>query len=335
MKKHKIIINIILVLLFIVTVNTVQTYVLHITKQFGDVNFFQLSTHIFGIITCLISLASTIIAWKIIAKKNFQNISKIVVAFLLSVFIFVIIHGIYFGLERAVVYGLGTNFNMFFGNFVFSVFIFHLYISGLALAYFYFRENAKSAVELQQKEKEKELLQHRILQKNLEPHFLFNNLSVLSGLVKKEPQQVDSFIDDFADVYRYYLNHNEKELVSLKEEISFLEKYISLMQKRFGNAYSINIDIENQSGYILPCALQLCVENAIKHNRGSVEKPLRILVKRNADFIFVINDLKPVDYTKGSGMGNQFLQKSYKLNFGKKVNFRQSENEYIVEIPVI
>lgn len=335
MKKHKIIINTILVVLFIMTVNTVQTYVLHITKQFGDVNFFQLSTHIFGIITCLISLASTIIAWKIIAKKNFQNISKIVVAFLFSVFIFAVLHGIYFGLERAVVYGLWTNFNMFFGNFVFAVFIFHLYISGLALAYFYFRENAKSAVELQQKEKEKELLQHRILQKNLEPHFLFNNLSVLSGLVKKEPQQVDSFIDDFAEVYRYYLNHNEKELVSLKEEISFLEKYISLMQKRFGNAYSINIDIENQSGYILPCALQLCVENAIKHNRGSVEKPLRILVKRNADFIFVINDLKPVDYTKGSGMGNQFLQKSYKLNFGKKVNFCQSENEYIVEIPVI
>lgn len=335
MSRQKNIFGLISVIVFIVVINTVQTYVLHITKQFGDINFFRLSTHIFGIVTCFFSLISTIIAWNIVSKRHFRKVSKMVVAFLLSVGIFTFSHGMFYGLERLIIYGLDTTFNMFVGNLVFSLFIFHLYISGLTLAYFYFRESAKTAIELQQTEKEKELLQHRILQKNLEPHFLFNNLSVLSGLVKKKPQEVEGFIDDFSDVYRYYLTHSEKSLVSLKDEILFLEKYISLMKKRFGNAYSFNIKIENQSGYVLPCSLQLCVENAIKHNRGSQEHPLKISVERKNGFIQVKNDFKPVDYTKGSGLGNQFLQKSYELNFGKQVNFSQNEHEFIVEIPVV
>lgn len=335
MKSRKIISNIILVLLFIVSVNTVQTYVLHITRKFGDINFFNLSTHIFGVTTCIFSLVSTVIAWKIVSKNQFRKISKMVAAFFLSIIIFAVSHGIYFWFERLFFYDLGTNINMFIGNFVFSLVIFHLYISGLTIAYFYFRENAKTAIELQHTEKERELLQHKILQKNLEPHFLFNNLSVLSGLVKKKPQEVEGFIDDFSDVYRYYLNHSEKELVPLNEELIFLEKYISLMKKRFGNAYAFDITIENQNGYILPCSLQLCVENAIKHNRGSEEHPLKISVERKNDFVQVKNDFKPVDYTKGSGLGNQFLLKSYELNFGKLVNFIQIENEFIVEIPVV
>lgn len=335
MSKQKNILNFVFVILFIVAINTVQTYVLHIMKQFGDIDFFRLSTHIFGIITCVFSLFSTVLAWKIISKKNIRKVSKILAAFFLSILIFALSHGIYYGLERLIFYGLSSSINMFIGNFVFSVVIFHLYISGLTLAYFYFRESAKTAIELQQTEKEKELLQHKILQKNLEPHFLFNNLSILSGLVKKEPQQVEGFIDNFSDVYRYYLNHSEKDLVSLKDELVFLEKYISLMKKRFGNAYSFEINANDYSGYILPCALQLCVENAIKHNRGSEENPLKISVERNGEFIAVKNDFKPVDYTKGSGLGNQFLEKSYEINFGKKVNFIQTENQYTVEIPVI
>lgn len=233
------------------------------------------------------------------------------------------------------IYDLSTDFSMLVGNFVFTTVIFHLYISGLSLAYFYFEENAQTKIDLQNTEKEKEILQFKILQKNLEPHFLFNNLSVLSGLVKKNPNEVEGFIEDFSDVYRYYLKHNEKELVSLNEELEFLRKYISLMKKRFRTAYHFEIDIDNESGYILPFSLQLCVENAIKHNRGSEENPLQIKVTRNQEYIVVSNDFTPVDFTAGSGVGNQFLQKSYELNFGKKVNFRQTETLYTVEIPLI
>lgn len=335
MSAKKLILNIFLALLFIVLINTIQTYVLHITRRFGDINFFKISTHIFGIIACIISLLSTIMAWKITLKVHLGKISKILTAFILSILIDAVLDSLFYLTERYLIYGISTTFNMLVGNFVFTTVIFHLYISGLSLAYLYFQESSKTASDLKNIEKEKEILQYKILQKNLEPHFLFNNLSVLSGLVKKKPSEVEEFVDDFSEVYRYYLNHSEKQFVSLTEELHFLKKYIFLMEKRFKTAYSFTIDVTDEGGYVLPCALQLCVENAIKHNRGSEENPLQILIKRSENMISIINDFKPVDYTASSGLGNQFLQKSYQLNFGKNVKFIQTDTQYIVEIPLV
>lgn len=335
MKEKKLIINVLLVLLFIIAINTIQTYVLHITRMFGDINFYKLPTHIFGIISCAISLVSTTIAWKFATINNLKKVSKIVVAFVISLVIFAFIQSLFYTTERFFIYNLPTNFDMLVGNFVFTFIIFHLYVSGLSLAYFSFQETARTEIHLQNIQKEKEMLQYKMLQKNLEPHFLFNNLSVLSGLVKKKPLEVDHFIEDFSDVYRYYLNHNNQELVAVAQELEFLNTYISLMKKRFADAYLFKINVQKNSGFILPCALQLAVENAIKHNRGSDENPLQITVTRNKDVIRITNDFNPVDFTHGSQLGNQFLKKSYELNFGREVTFTQTNQHYIVEIPII
>ena len=334
MEKKKLITTI-LVLVFIIAINTIQTYVLHITRMFGDINFYKLPTHIFGVISCGISLASTTLAWKFTAKNNFQKVSKIIIAFLLSIVVFAVLSSIFYSSQRLIIYGLTTNIDMLIGNFVFTSVTFHLYISGLSLAYFFFKEAANTAIHLKTLEREKEMLQYKMLQKNLEPHFLFNNLSILSGLVKKNPSLVDSFLEDFSNVYRYYLEHNNQELVPLQQELEFLIKYISLMKIRFASAYSFKIDIQNTSGFLLPCALQLAVENAIKHNSGSDENPLQIQITRNSDTLIVRNNLMPVDFTQGSQLGNQFLQKSYELNFGKEVVFSKTKQHYVVEIPVI
>lgn len=335
MKNSKIVRSILLIVLFIVAVNTVQTYVLHITRKFGDIDFYQISVHVFGLIACALSLGSTLLGWKIADIWSLEKISKIVIAFLVSVLIYAVAQSLFYVVERFVIYGIGTNLDMLVGNFVFSTVIFHLYISGLTLAYLAFRENARTAASLQNVEKEKELLQYKMLKKNLEPHFLFNNLSLLSGLVRHKPAEVEAFVDDFSDVYRYYLDHSKEELVSLQQEIAFLEKYVSLMKKRFGNAYIVHIELSDQSGFILPCSLQLAVENAVKHNRASTENPLFITISRTANAVMIVNDLRPVDFTQSSKLGNEFLQKSYELNFGKQVNFIKSETEYTVKIPLI
>ena len=335
MKAKKIIFRVLLILLFIVAVNTIQTYVLHVTREFGDINFYKISTHIFGIISCALSLLSTIIAWKLIGKITVKKIPKLVLAFGSSILIYAIVQSIFFAVERFLIYGLLTDLNLLFGNFVFTFIIFHLYISGLALAYFSFQESANSAFQLKSAEKEKEILQFKMLQKNLEPHFLFNNLSVLSGLVRKEPAEVDAFIHDFSEVYRYYLKHNDQELVTLGEELLFLKKYISLMQKRFKRAYQFSINIDSEVGFILPCSLQLAVENAVKHNRGAEDDPLLIEIRRENEMIIVSNELRPVDFTQGSKLGNVFLQKSYDLHFGKTVKFTTTDTHYLVEIPLI
>lgn len=335
MKDKKVILRVVLILLFIVAVNTIQTYVLHITREFGDIDFYKIPTHIFGIISCALSLLSTIIAWKLVGKLTLRKIPKMVLAFGASILIYAIVQSIFFAAERFLVYQLSTDLDLLVGNFVFTFIIFHLYISGLSLAYFSFQENAKNAVQLERVEKEKEMLQFKMLQKNLEPHFLFNNLSVLSGLIRKDPAEVDGFIHDFSEVYRYYLKHNDQELVPLNEEVIFLKKYISLMEKRFNNAYRFSIHIENEEGFILPCSLQLAVENAIKHNRGAEENPLTIEIRKENEMMIVSNDLRPVDFTQGAKMGNLFLQKSYEVHFGKKVNFNTTDTHYTVEIPLI
>ena len=335
MKDKKVILRVVLILLFIVAVNKIQTYVLHITREFGDIDFYKIPTHIFGIISCALSLLSTIIAWKLIGNLTLRKIPKMVLAFGASILIYAIVQSIFFAAERFLVYQLPTDLDLLVGNFVFTFIIFHLYISGLSLAYFSFQENAKNAVQLERVEKEKEMLQFKMLQKNLEPHFLFNNLSVLSGLIRKDPAEVDGFIHDFSEVYRYYLKHNDQELVPLHEEVVFLKKYISLMEKRFKNAYRFSIHIENEEGFILPCSLQLAVENAIKHNRGAEENPLTIEIRKENEMMIVSNDLRPVDFTQGAKMGNLFLQKSYEVHFGKKVNFNTTDTHYTVEIPLI
>lgn len=325
----------VLILFFIIVVNTVQTYVLHITRQFGDIDFYRIPTHIFGIISCGLSLLSTILAWKVNGRMRLERFPKLLAAFALSIILYSILQSVFFLGERYFIYDLRTEFDMLFGNFVFTFVIFHLYISGLTLAYLTFQENSRNALQLERAENEKEMLHFKMLQKNLEPHFLFNNLSVLSGLVRKNPSEVEGFITDFSDVYRYYLNHNNQELVPLKQEITFLHKYISLLKKRFQAAYEFVIEAEDDSGFILPSSLQLAVENAVKHNRGSAEEPLRIDIKRFNDTIIVCNDLRPVDFTQGSHLGNIFLQKSYEFHFGKKVKFTKTDQHYIVEIPLI
>ncbi len=335
MKNSKILGNILLIGLFIAVVNTVQTYVLYITRKFGDIDFYEISVHVFGLIACALSLVSTLLAWKLAESWSLKNISKIAMALLVSVLIYAVSHSIFYVTERFVIYGIGTSFDMLVGNFVFSTVMFHLYISGLTLAYLAFRDKARIAVNLQSVEKEKEILQYKMLQKNLEPHFLFNNLSLLSGLVRHKPAEVEAFVEDFSDVYRYYLDHTKEELVSLQEEIAFLEKYVSLMKKRFGDAYIVDITLTDQTGFILPCSLQLAVENAVKHNRASTEIPLVITIFRTENAVKIVNDLHAVDFTHSSGLGNEFLQKSYELNFGRQVNFIKSETDYTVEIPLI
>jgi len=208
-------------------------------------------------------------------------------------------------------------------------------VFALTSAFLYFRQSQKTTLELEQTEKEKATLQSQMLQKNLEPHFLFNNLSVLSGLAKKNPEQIEDFIDDFSDVYRYYLKHGKKQMVALKEELLFLVSYMNLMEKRFGKTYQIENSIENTDGFIIPCALQLCVENAIKHNKGSEKKPLLISISLDEDTIVIKNDLNKVDFTLGTGTGNNYLKRQYQLSFNKDVIFRETTNEFIVEIPLI
>lgn len=338
MKQAKIISllkNSIVVLVIIIILSTIQTYTLHQTKKFGSVDFYDIDGHIFSIIISIISFLSTYLSWKIISKIYTQRIIKIGMTFLLALLIFSIMVSVYYVLYRYLIYNFSTSINMIIGNIVFGITMNHLYISGYTIAYLHFSNSKKLAVNIEHLEKEKEVFKSKMLQKNLEPHFLFNNLSILSSLIKKKPDEVETFIDNFSDVYRYYLKHNQKEIVTLSEEIKFIKSYILLIQKRFNNAYTIHIKIENELGYILPCSLQLCIENAIKHNYGNENNPLEVYLERIEDTIIIKNKLKPIETNTSSYIGNQYLKDQYKLLFNCTLEFEKTETEYFVRIPII
>lgn len=319
----------------IVLINTIQIYTLYQTRKFGDINFFDFQDHLFGIITCFISFISTYFSWNFISKRYKQKIIKIGLSFLFAVLVFSVLSSIFFCAYRYIFYGYGTSLWMMVGNIVFGVTMSHLYISGYTIAYLHFKNSKEMALDIERLEKEKEIFKSKMLQKNLEPHFLFNNLSVLSSLSRKNQQEMETFIDDFSDVYRYFLKHSEQEIVPLTEELDFIKGYTNLVEKRFHNAYKIINSIEDKTGFILPCTLQLGIENALKHNSGSEKNPLIIELYRIGNTLFVKNKLQPLANVASSNIGNQYLKKHYKLLFNLDIKFTKTATEYSVEIPLI
>jgi two-component system LytT family sensor kinase len=323
------------ILLLIIVVNTIQTYTIYQTKKYGSIDFFNISDHIFGVLICIISFVCTYLSWLLISRKYTQKIIKIGFTFILALFLFAFAISLFYVGYRYFIHGLATSLNMVIGNFVYSLTMNHLYISGYAIAYLHLQHSKELALSIERLEREKEVFKSKILQKNLEPHFLFNNLSILSSLAQNSPNEVEPFIDAFSDAYRYYLKHNHHEIVPLKEELLFLSSYTDLIKKRFNNSYVINNNIADESGFIIPCSLQLCIENAIKHNYGSDENPLRIDLELNNDTIIIKNNLNEIEVKNSSKIGNQYLKNQYLMLFDKEIEFFKTEKEYVVKIPII
>ncbi len=328
--KHILILSILLLIS-----NGVKTFLFYYVRIKGDIDFYNYYHHLSILIFSIVSLVAISVSWKHINKIDTSNtvlkfLKVCVLSFLLFNSIGIIIDYILWRTFNNEPYDILVRlFNML------SVTVFFSDVFAFTTALLYFRQSQKTAFELESTEKEKATLQSQMLQKKLEPHFLFNNLSVLSGLARKQPEQIESFVDDFSDVYRYYLKHGENQLVELKQELLFLKSYMNLMEKRFGKAYQIVNEIKNTNGFVIPCSLQLCVENAIKHNKASEKEPLFIFLTRVGESVAIKNKLNKVDFTLGTGVGNTYLKRQYEINFKKEVNFTETKDEFMVKIPLI
>jgi two-component system LytT family sensor kinase len=197
-----------------------------------------------------------------------------------------------------------------------------------------------------QKELEAEALRRATTQAKLQairsqinPHFLFNNLNVLSALVMTKNDQANEFIEAFSSVYRYILNHQEEELVPLQQELDFLDPYIFLMEKRFGSGIKIETDIPDsyKQYYIIPIALQILFENAIKHNIVSVHQPLVIRVYVDPeDQIVVKNNIQqktPDEASTMTGLTN--IAKRYEMTVGREIRIQRDQYHFEVSLPLI
>ncbi|TVQ82810.1 MAG: histidine kinase, partial [Bacteroidetes bacterium] len=166
-------------------------------------------------------------------------------------------------------------------------------------------------------------------------HFLLNSLSSFSHIIKKDQLEAENFLDSLTSIYRYFMKHNQSELVSLEEEFEFMEHYLYLLSKRYGNAYQVENHALEKHGFIIPFAIQMCVENAIKHNEGFDDDPLKILIESDSGYITVRNNLRPVKSDGNTGYGIKNLKTRSKFYAGEEVIVDSGNNCFTVKIPVV
>lgn len=175
------------------------------------------------------------------------------------------------------------------------------------------------------------------LQAQLNPHFLFNNLSVLKSMITYDPNAAVLFTQNFTDVYRYVLQSKDKTTVKLAEELEFISAYTEIHKERMGDSFEVKTDIDDVDlkKEIPPLALQLLVENAVKHNIALKEAPLVIRIQSGGEKLTVSNNvnLKESAFSEKTGLNN--LKERYALLTDKPVNVKPGKEIFEVEIPLL
>lgn len=198
---------------------------------------------------------------------------------------------------------------------------------------------SERALEDQEKAR---LAQYRYmkLSQQVNPHFLFNSLNILDVMVcEKQTVQASTYIHKLANIYRYLLKNEDERLVSLRDEMEFVHQYVDLLQVRFQEGLEVSVDIPEglMSRKVVPCSIQLLIENATKHNAISPEKPLKIsLTCSDWEYVTVVNNLIPkVSSSPSIGLGLNYLHEQYLDLAGKEVHITKTDTEYKVEIPLL
>ena len=176
------------------------------------------------------------------------------------------------------------------------------------------------------------------LKNQLDPHFLFNSLNVLCSLIDENPHKAQEFTASMSKIYRYILDKKDKELVSVEEELDFAETYCEMLTARFEDSVSFHFEIEPEvkKTFIVPLSLQLLLENCIKHNFATEQKPLKIRVYSEKQYLIVENNLQPrKSIHQSSGIGLNNISARYNLITNKKVFIEKTENHFSVKIPIL
>lgn len=176
------------------------------------------------------------------------------------------------------------------------------------------------------------------LKNQLDPHFLFNSLNVLTSLIEENPIAAQDFTTSLSKVYRYVLEQKNKELVDVAEELQFAKRYIGLLKMRFEDSIQFHIPekLLNPDAKIVPLSLQLLLENAVKHNVVSQDQPLEISITEEKGFLVVKNNLRKKNILgKSSGFGLQNIQQRYALLTSRKMFIKQDKTFFTVRLPML
>ena len=209
---------------------------------------------------------------------------------------------------------------------------------GIAMIISFFKQWKSSMLKAEYYKQEKLKADYKVLQNQVNPHFLFNSLNVLISEIRHNPKTAETFTRKLSKVYRYVLQSKNHDLILLEKEVEFIRSFIYLHQVRVGDALkvSINVDSEAMQMRVPPLILQILVENTIKHNIINEEEPLSLTIETISNSILIVRNslnLKQSFQSTKTGLSN--IKNRYKLLNKKGFKIEKKETEFIVTVPLI
>ncbi|MFP4289076.1 MAG: sensor histidine kinase [Bacteroidales bacterium] len=205
-------------------------------------------------------------------------------------------------------------------------------------AWLFSMESTRSRIRSENLERELSQIRFEVLKNQINPHFMFNSLNVLSGLIAKDPEKAQLFVDEFSQIYRYVLESIEKQVVTLSDELGFARSYMFLQQIRYGEnlIFKVHLPADLLSMFLPPLSLQIVLENAIKHNLISNEQPLTLEIYLEKGNLWVKNNLQPkISGAMSTRLGQKNMIKRYAMITHQQPEFIVEANEYKVKLPLI
>jgi two-component system LytT family sensor kinase len=210
-------------------------------------------------------------------------------------------------------------------------------VSLIFLVVAFFQYWKKSLLEAERFKAEMLQYKYEALQNQINPHFLFNSFNVLSDLVYEDQNKAIAFIRQLSQLFRYVLDSRDRELVTIKEELEFIEAFSYLLQTRFEDKLIIQQEFEaREDEMIVPMTLQLLIENCVKHNEISASQPLTVQIIRTGDYLKVENNLQLKSAgldSKKTGLSN--IRQQFKFFTDKEIVLTETDHSFSVEVPVI
>jgi hypothetical protein len=300
--------------------------------EFG---FFQLYTFVLSYVNTLYFVYIKRLEFRNfdVLKRIFYGISGATLLSVIAIFI----------LRAFAVVGLyGGSFRDFLENESWSGYSFGLGVTISIISFFYvvyfYNRYQKNKVKEQKVIAGAASAKFDALKNQLDPHFLFNSLNVLTSLIEENPESAQKFTTALSKVYRYVLEQKNKDLVTVDEELKFAKTYMSLLKMRFEDSIIFDIPegATNPDSRVVPLSLQLLLENAVKHNMVTAQKPLHIKVYEDGDYLVVMNNLQIKQIVKkSSGVGLENIKQRYALLSNKKVIINQRAKDFAVAIPML
>jgi len=268
---------------------------------------------------------------------NALNFVDVIKVFLLSLLLYLLVANVITAVAALVFDTWSRNFthNVLLNNNIGYALDVCIYGS-FFIAYFFYQKSKKDAKRL--------IIYHQALadskiahlKAQLNPHFLFNNLNSLDQLILEDQNKASVFLNDFAELYRYVLEVSKEKLVSIKDELVFVQSYFRMMQYKLNHTCELKIDTAKEvSGFVAPLALQLLVENALEHNSGTEVQPIKIQIEVT-DQLIVTNNIATKKKSKiGGGRALQNLSEQYTLLSSQPCEIIRTETTFTVRLPLI